>query len=272
MTNLPWFPCFPSDALASCADMDAATFGHYWRLLLYMYQRGGYAPYDEKKLRYILNCSVQGARKVRDQLISDGRISKEGDQITQKKVQKVLKKPAKTSGKDAKNLAKTSQVISDKSLKNKETASTILEPDTEPEEKEANASKKVRKKKRYSDEFEDWWGRYPDAGVGSKWTAYQSWQKLDEEDRRLATEALPVYRSHLAKPDAPKCAHASTFLNQRRFETLQPPQRDWAGEVKLFADWGDWRPDGPAPGQPGCKAPAEVQREHGFEPIAEDAA
>jgi uncharacterized protein YdaU (DUF1376 family) len=131
--SLSWFPCFPSDALASCADMDAETFGHYWRILLFMYQRGGYAPADEKKLRHILNCSVQAARKVRDLLIADGRLSLDGERITKGRVQEVLKKSAKTQQKLAKNLLKTPQVIQQKPLNSNDQGPHILEPEPEPE-------------------------------------------------------------------------------------------------------------------------------------------
>jgi len=47
-------------------------------------------------------------------------------------------------------------------------------------------------------------------------------------------------------------------------EAGKPAGTDWRGEIQLFRQFGDWRPDGPAPGQPGCKAPADVLAEFGY--------
>lgn len=44
----------------------------------------------------------------------------------------------------------------------------------------------------------------------------------------------------------------------------KPPGPDWRGEVGLFQRFGDWRPDGPPPGDPECKAPAAVLAEFGY--------
>lgn len=46
----------------------------------------------------------------------------------------------------------------------------------------------------------------------------------------------------------------------------------WAARVRVFASSGRW-PDGigPRPGEAGCQAPAEIQREHGFTPKPRDA-
>lgn len=198
MTDLPWFPCFPSDALASCSEMDAETFGHYWRLLLFMYQRGGFAPYDEKKLRHILNCSVQRARKVRDALINEGRLTIEGDQITQKKVQKVLEKSSKTSEKLDKNLAKTPQVISDKPLKNKEAGLTILEPELEPDKKDTKVSQKA------PPQFEEVWAAWPQPGRtrSSKKKVRAAYvEVLNAYDHTDVMRAVGMY---LRSPDAKK--------------------------------------------------------------------
>jgi helix-turn-helix protein len=45
----------------------------------------------------------------------------------------------------------------------------------------------------------------------------------------------------------------------------KPPGTDWRGEVQLFQRFGSWRPDGPCPDQPGCKAPADVLAEFGYQ-------
>jgi hypothetical protein len=50
----------------------------------------------------------------------------------------------------------------------------------------------------------------------------------------------------------------------KAFEPERPPGTDWRGEVQLFQRFGSWRPDGPCPDQPGCKAPADVLAEFGY--------
>lgn len=137
--DMPWFKCNPAEWLQSCADMESEEFGYYARLILFMYQRGGMAPFCEGKLRHIWNCSKQRARKVRDELIGAGRIEQIGDSLTQSRVKRELRiaetidlelaeKSAKTSQKSSKNPAKIGQVFSDNPLKTNETEKQI--PDT----------------------------------------------------------------------------------------------------------------------------------------------
>ena len=123
--QLPWFKCNAGEALESCMDMDPEEFGYYWRAILYMYARGGFAPFDEAKLRHIWNCSKQAARKWRDRLIEAGRFEKVGDNLTQSRVKKELRIARKidailadardeTSEKPTEKLEKTDDVFAEK--------------------------------------------------------------------------------------------------------------------------------------------------------------
>lgn len=168
--DMPWFKCNPAEWLQSCADMESEQFGYYARIILFMYQRGGLAPFDEGKLRHIWNCSRQRARKVRDELIEAGRIERVGESLTQSRVKRELRiakkideelseKLGKTEQKSSKNPAKTDEVFSDNTLENNETEKQIpdtryqipenssvlqdarepdCEPDSEPDAKPAN--------------------------------------------------------------------------------------------------------------------------------------
>jgi len=49
----------------------------------------------------------------------------------------------------------------------------------------------------------------------------------------------------------------------REWLPAKPPGTDWRGEIQIFKRFGSWRPDGPSPDQPGCKAPADVLAEFG---------
>ena len=163
--DLPWFKCNPAEWLQSCADMESDEFGFYARVILFMYQRGGLAPYDEGKLRYVWNCPKQKARKVRDDLIKSGRIERVGDELTQSRVkrelriakkigeklrgleeetdEKVDKNLPKTEQKVDKNLPKTPHVFSRNSLKTNDPPLQIQEPDPEEEKEERKEGEKA---------------------------------------------------------------------------------------------------------------------------------
>ena len=42
-------------------------------------------------------------------------------------------------------------------------------------------------------------------------------------------------------------------------------ETDWRGEIALYRDHGKWRPEGPPPGKPGCRAPESLIADFGFE-------
>ena len=44
-------------------------------------------------------------------------------------------------------------------------------------------------------------------------------------------------------------------------------ETDWRGEIALYRDHGKWRPEGPPPGKPGCRAPESLIADFGFEVI-----
>lgn len=70
----------------------------------------------------------------------------------------------------------------------------------------------------YTEDFEVFWKAYPRTPIMSKIKAFQCWKKLDDDDRASALLGLLAYKDWLkARPDHPAC-HATTFLNQRRFE------------------------------------------------------
>ena len=74
------------------------------------------------------------------------------------------------------------------------------------------------KKIDYTADFEVFWKTYPRTPIMSKLKAFQCWKKMDDEDRSMALVGLLAYNAWLkSKPDHPAC-HATTFLNQRRFE------------------------------------------------------
>ena len=66
--------------------------------------------------------------------------------------------------------------------------------------------------------FENFWSQYPKK-VG-KLTAKRSWEKLSQENQQKALEAIVEHRKYWSAKgtDWEYIAHASTWLNQERFE------------------------------------------------------
>jgi hypothetical protein len=139
----------------------------------------------------------------------------------------------------------------------------------------------TRKRERdYSDRFEGFWAGYPRKTGTSKRKASDSFERLSESEQAAALVALPAFCQAEADTEERFIPHAATWLNQRRFETYEPePDRadrtaeQWRSELELWRDHGEAEPNlwrrrvgGPNPGEPGCKAPAKLQREFGFDP------
>lgn len=83
-------------------------------------------------------------------------------------------------------------------------------------------------------------------------------------------------RKHDSRPKAIR-----NFLTDRPLLRRYAPAKDvpepgqaqrWEALTEVFARREDWEGEGPAPGQPGCRVPAAIQRKYGFEPASPDAA
>lgn len=78
-------------------------------------------------------------------------------------------------------------------------------------------------------EFERFWQAYPKGqagkpgGDGPKKPARSKWRKLTKAQREAALVGVENYRKHVEKPDSPFAAHATTWLNQERWEQWQEP-------------------------------------------------
>jgi hypothetical protein len=81
------------------------------------------------------------------------------------------------------------------------------------------------------DGFDEFWSRYPRGpagklgGDGAKKTAQASWKRMTVGQRRLALAAIDNYSAYLNEPGSPNAAHASTWLNQERWEQWQTPAK-----------------------------------------------
>lgn len=126
-----------------------------------------------------------------------------------------------------------------------------------------NITRNIPKKERYSPEFESFWRDYPRKLNCSKLMAFRAWNKLDDEEQVQVQAVLPVFVRMMRGKDEQYIAHAVTWLNQKRFETIviQPsvpspsaPQVDWAKAKRIFEATGRWSQElGPEPGAPGYR-------------------
>jgi hypothetical protein len=114
---------------------------------------------------------------------------------------------------------------------------TVPRAETETEtEKKEDRPKRVRTL--CSDDFEEFWKRYPKTPNMSKSEAWKAWQRLPDEDRIAATAAVPKYIAFLrSKTDHPT-VHACRFLSQRRFDGFNEPEPDNVVPIGFYAEFG----------------------------------
>lgn len=116
--------------------------------------------------------------------------------------------------------------------------------------------KKQPKPNGYTDEFESFWQAYPRKLNCSKLMAFKAWQKIPPDDRIQIILCLPIFVRLCVGKDEQFIPHPATWLNQRRWETVQPPtisaistagSRELAERIFRATGKG-WRPEyGPEP-------------------------
>jgi hypothetical protein len=125
----------------------------------------------------------------------------------------------------------------------------------------------------YSDDFELFWKAYPRLEGNPKGAAYLEWQKALKAGSvpAILIAAAARYAAASARPDAPKVAHARTWLHQKRWDdwadapspsTASPPKSDreiWADLLARYKPGGFWPPNKGARPETGyCDAPADL--------------
>ena len=134
--------------------------------------------------------------------------------------------------------------------------------------------------KTYSDDFQAFWKAYPHLPGNPKAPAWAEWQKaVRDVDPQTIIAAAKRYAEASAKKDAPKVAHARTWLQQARWNDWAGPEaggmsaadtaamyeravRRYYAPGPLAGSWGESYL-GPPPGAPGCRVPVEILAAHG---------
>lgn len=90
------------------------------------------------------------------------------------------------------------------------------------------------------EQFEDFWDRYPrhavngkPGGGGSKKKSLQKWKRLTDGQRKACMDAVDNYREWCQHPDGEYPAHATTWLNEARWEQWQEPADIQPAEVPV---------------------------------------
>jgi hypothetical protein len=96
-------------------------------------------------------------------------------------------------------------------------------------------TKPPNKRLSYPPQFEEFWMLYPTDQLMSKSKTYTAWSRLNDEDRDKAAKAVPRFKTYCREYPAYRPCHATTFINERRFDGLleKPALAAAAGR------WGD---------------------------------
>ncbi len=287
MAQYPAFPLWTDAYLADTTHLTATEHGVYLLLLITMWRAGGSLPNDDKSLARYGRVTLGQWQRMKPTLLPFFRQS--SDSITQGRLTDELVYVRRKG-------RKQSDRANARWLKNKDTTDatalpdecrddagpmpdacphthTHLEGDKSPSllsEKGTEKAGKAKGKPAYPEPFETFWRSYPTTPNMSKAKTLDAWRKLNDDDRAAADSAIPAYRAFLkGKPDHP-VMHATTFLNERRFDGFAEQNAASAPKLATEADWlkrltygrekrqwhiGAW---GPLPGTAGCAVPEHL--------------
>lgn len=133
----------------------------------------------------------------------------------------------------------------------------------------------------YTEQFEIFWGSYPDRTNNSKPAAFAAWEKLSEADQNAVISSMPAFTAYCRKEKELRVIHAERYIKHRRFEAHLPT--DGTNKVPWWKDPAQiskltderWRSGiekhaqdfwpvpvlGPPPGSPDCRVPPHIMDE-----------
>lgn len=264
-----WCKFYPSDWLSGTRGMTLAEQGLYITLIAMMYERG--APVDMPHGRLARLCGTSSAtfNRTLRALIDDEKIIETEHGLWSRRVAKELKNRSQKRDQASQSArARWEKEQQKQSARNADASKTQCESDATRNQKPDTPYSPPRGKGAYSDRFEAWWKAYPRKLNGSKSKASARFERLSEADKQLAEQALGPFKRSVAKTEERYIPHATTWLNERRFETVKadlgPEASDdlWRQRLGMWAARGTWSQSwGPDPDSPACKAPADLIRQ-----------
>ena len=273
MSSDPWVKFYPSDWLSGTRGLTMAEAGLYITLIAMMYERAVPIDMEPGRLARLCGSSPAAFKRALEALIDQQKIIQTEAGLWSKRVEKELKLRSQRADLASKSArARWEKPQQKQTSSNADASKTQCESDATRSQKPDTPRKPPRGRRSYSDRFEAWWKQYPRTLNASKERASALFEKLSETDKQLAEQALGAFRRSVAGEEERFIPHPTTWLNQRRFETVAQPEAEagpeaWERRVRTFAATGRWPDDaGPRPGQPGCKAPDEVETRHGYTP------
>lgn len=103
MNAAPFFKCYPSDFLNGIADMGPNEIAVYTVVIMRLYDEGGKVLDDDQKIARRCNMRRPACRKAIDQLVSDGKLQRNEQYLTHKRVTKEIQKRTEMSAKQSRN-------------------------------------------------------------------------------------------------------------------------------------------------------------------------
>ena len=176
-------------------------------IMLANYADENYSSYpSNSKLSDLCGCDERTIKRAIKTLVEDGLV-----RVTPR------------FGKDGKQTSNSFTIITHRGDKNDGVGVTKMTPNTVRDIPVIKESKRGDKNV-YPKEFQEWWDLYP-RHDGSKKKAFEAWVKaqplIDQDDLVTATK---MFARACHSKDKTFIAHATTWLNQRRWETVQEAQ------------------------------------------------
>ncbi|RVM15105.1 DUF1376 domain-containing protein [Sinorhizobium meliloti] len=278
---LPYVQWFQDDFLGGIRGMKAQEIGIYTVLLNEMYNRGVALDQTDERLARMCGTDVRTFRKVVEMLIEDEKLVRlncglwnircENAFTSRAEMLKKQSAAGKTSAiKRRKNKGRIERPLDERSTDAEPISEaqnlSIEEPKGSLSETTSDEQPRKALQRKYPKDFEAFWSDYPRSPNMSKSKALAGWRKLTEAERAACHRAVPAYRAFLASKADHPTMHATTFINERRFEGFAPeppkPVDETVWQKRLTygrsrRGWftGQW---GPAPGQVGCSVPEHL--------------
>lgn len=293
MSGLDWYPRNSKKALDGMRHLSLELRGAYNTLLDLIYLRGGAVPDDERWLAGNMGCSVRRWRQLRQDLLDDGRIIARGegksavlsDERAEEEIENQNSR-RKTNGESgSKGGRKTAEKRREPSENNTVDQATAEATDVAPLQ--------LRQDSKITPLSPPLGADLRQADIDAIWaiTPSESRKRSSRKDVGRALLAavkrgkppanvLAGLKAYFASDQATKDGGAFVkgvhrMIENDRWEAfIEPdpakgewtPDR-WRAALRIHVDSGRQRWSetvGPRPGEPGCRAPADVLAEFGF--------